>query len=362
MIKESCTWILTIRSQGRAEYNSKIMSLMSVLAVLVIAVTTCSAQSNLDLAGLRRCARLSVERTCTSNIAFIRNRLERLVNCGQSEAARFQANYCTKDDDLDLYCGAAEVYSRDLGDALFTCASALQPGGLCSNDCRNSLTSIRDELGCCINAFYNNTVTYALFAPVLSYSLWSSCGVAQPNDTSCVGALPYTLPTTPEQTCTYSDIIACRAEDINEIQNSIDGDANCGAFLQYVREVCSVDANGEGCIVGLPTDLATTIPSIATDCSAVRSTQSCSSACRESLEGFVDGRGCCVNTLYNSTYSQATGLNFSASFILEDNMLFDLCEVEPPPLTCTDGSLPLKSFSLMMLLPLIIMSLLAPGK
>ncbi len=252
------------------------------------------------------------------------------------------------------------AYSVELANAQYgTCVAAIQPGGQCSGECRNSLLAIRDELGCCINAFYNNTALYAVYNPVLSYPLWSRCNVEPPNST-CDGEIPFTLPAAPLRICTLNEILACTEDSIEGIRNSINGEPSCEVFLQYNLDVCSrMDASDDGaCIVELGTDLAV-IPSLTSSCGAARFTQSCSESCRESLEDFIERRGCCVNTLYNSTYSQVTGLNNSAPFF-QDNVVLDLCGVETPPLTCgTDGlSLPLKSFTMMMLLPLIITALL----
>ena len=91
--------------------------------------------------------------------------------------------------------------------------------------------------------------------------------------------------------------------------------------------------------------------------------QSCSSECKRSLERFQKSRGCCVNALYNSTLAIATGINHTTFPILADNGLFKLCGVETPSLTCkllTSGSLPLKGFTSLLLLALV-MSLLVNG-
>ena len=337
------------------------MSLKSFLLVLVIATTAYSqAAQNFDFAEFKRCARLSVERTCTNNFAYVSDLLETLVNCGQEFSARVAARYCERDEQSGLYCGAAGAYTVDAGAASFFCGSALQPGGQCSADCRRSLMSIRDDLGCCIKAFLNGTATST---PVLSSTLWSICDLEPPNS-ACVGELPFTLPTTPLQECTSDEIYLCREADINEFRNSITGEpASCEVVLQASLDRCShKDASDDGfCTDELGFDAALRIPSLASDCGVAipgRTPSACSSTCRESLEEFADRRGCCINTLYNSTYSVVTGLNYTIT-IFQDSTLFNLCDVDTPPLTCTesDGSLPLKGFTLMMLLPLIIVLL-----
>ena len=334
------------------------MSLRNFLLVLVIAATAYSQLAqNFDHTEYRRCNRAYVERICTTNFAYVRDLLDTFVDCGQPEAARYAATFCARDEQADLYCGAADAYPLDLGMASFFCASTLQTGGQCSNECRTSLLSIRNDLGCCINTFFNNTALYTpIFGPVLSYTLWSGCGVEPPNST-CEGELSYTLPVTPQRTCSLDEISICRESDIDEIKNSLAGEpGSCEAVLQYNLDRCSRNDDGD-CIVNLGDDAGVNIPILQSDCAAALLTRvpdSCSSDCKESLEAFADNRGCCVNALYNSTYTVVTGLNFTIS-LFQDSVLFDLCDVDTPPLTCAqpDGSLPLKAFTLMMLLPLI---------
>ena len=340
------------------------MSLKTFLLVLAITATAYSqSASNFDYTEYRRCTRSVVERLCTNSLDFYRNELDRLVNCGQSEAARLVSNYCSRDEEANLYCGAAESYPALLGMTLSFCDSAIR-GGNCSDECTNNLMAIRNELGCCVNAFFNNTALYATFAPVLSYPLWSMCDVDPPNST-CDGALPYTPLATPLRTCTVDEIYTCREPDTELIRNAVlEEPESCHNIIQYNMARCShLDASDDGlCFAGLPADVAVTIPSIVSisNCApTLFAMQPCSSSCRASLESFVESRGCCVNSLYNSTFSVVTGLNFSVPYF-QQSTLFDMCGVEAPPLTCTDESrsLPLKSFTLMMLLPLIITALL----
>lgn len=333
-------------------------SLLLISMLVIVATITCStsAASNFSFAELRRCAKVSVQRTCNNNLNLIRDRLETVVNCGESEAARFAANYCAKDEEADLYCGAAVTYSLDISTALFTCGASLHPviRAECSNACRSSLLEIRSNLGCCINAFYNNSQIYALVGPVLSYSLWSSCNVDPPSST-CEGAQPFTLPNSPQQTCTYTENAGCRDDDIDEIREFVMGEPSCELYLQYNIEACSLDANSEACALGLGTDIVS-LSTVSGNCNEA---QSCSSVCQESLQDFVNRRGCCVNTIYNSTFGQATGLNASAPFF-QDRSIFELCGIELPSIAqCTSGSLPLRDFTFMMFLLLISIMILA---
>ena len=85
-------------------------------------------------------------------------------------------------------------------------------------------------------------------------------------------------------------------------------------------------------------------------------TQSCSPVCKGLLEGFQNNRGCCLNALYNSTFTVVTAQNYTTSPLFADQSIFYWCNVEAPPLTCElpNGSLLLKAFMLMLLLPLVV--------
>ena len=193
------------------------MSLKSVLLVLAIATTAYSQDFNFT--AYRGCVRRLFDDICTNNIDFYEDLLEIVSSCGIEVNARLISNYCARDEQAQggIVCGTAESYPALLGATLGTCGAAIA-GGQCSSDCSNALMTIRSELGCCTNAFFNNTL-YATFAPVLSYSLWTNCGVEQPNST-CEGALPYTLPTNPTRECTRDEITGCRVGDQAVIQNA----------------------------------------------------------------------------------------------------------------------------------------------
>ena len=109
------------------------------------------------------------------------------------------------------------------------------------------------------------------------------------------------------------------------------------------------DGSGDACLQGLETDITQYIPQIRSNCSSLNG--SCTDECKHTLQKFIDKRGCCVNTLYNSTYTLVAALNFMVPFF-QDSELLDLCGIDAPPLTC--ASLPLNCFILMMLLPLIV--------
>lgn len=69
----------------------------------------------------------------------------------------------------------------------FTLLDAI-PTENCSDGCRGGLQQGSDELGCCVDAVYNNTFV-SEYLPFAEYSLWSKCGVVTPGVCSSASAL-----------------------------------------------------------------------------------------------------------------------------------------------------------------------------
>lgn len=62
------------------------------------------------------------------------------------------------------------------------------PTETCSDGCSRGLQQASNELGCCVDAVYNNTFV-SEYLPFAEYSLWSKCGVVTPGVCSSASAL-----------------------------------------------------------------------------------------------------------------------------------------------------------------------------
>lgn len=151
------------------------------------------------------------------------------------------------------------------------------------------MTTIRNNLGCCVNTFFNNTeILGVIFEDILDYYLWSNCSVEPPNST-CNGELSFTLPATPTQTCTFDDYEGCQEGDFNTLRTSLTGQpASCDVVVQYNLDRCSrmPRPGSDACILGLGTDTLTPptqngIQAIAYNCYSARALGSCSSSCMQ---------------------------------------------------------------------------------
>lgn len=69
----------------------------------------------------------------------------------------------------------------------FTLFDAI-PTETCSDGCSRALQQASNELGCCVDAVYNNTFV-SEYLPFAEYSLWSRCGVVTPGVCSSASAL-----------------------------------------------------------------------------------------------------------------------------------------------------------------------------
>ena len=342
-------------------HSQSIMSAFVILAV-AISVGVSTATNEFDLETHKRCDKLASEYYCgTDGAAISRASLDIVVECNDAQQAQYLANYCSLDAASGTYCRETSSYYHDIFRILFSaCGPSIYGNATCSPECKTRLQTIRDDLGCCINAALNYTSNVIEFLrPAFGYSLWSSCQV-EPVTTTCTGMLPYTLPNeaTSQSNCGNRELqtrlleLFCAPSVLNNLRAALAGDAGCESYLQYAMITCSLHENGTFCLAtNEPNeDVNKFIIPLMTNCN---SSQPCSTRCNQYLAEYRNTRGCCVNAIYNSTYTLAGGFNYTTGSLFEDDSLFNLCEVETPPLTCrvpTDESLPLKSFSCLILL------------
>ena len=354
-------YIVDLRQIITKLFSKKYEEFFLVLVAVSIGIST--AVSIIDFDAFKRCAALTYQHECALDDNIFTAQLNVAVQCNNTNQARLHANYCSRNENV-TYCKVAEAYQTDLYKIKFIdCKDTIDSSAECSTTCRNALKNIRNNLGCCINAIYNFTGSeYEYLREGLTYSLWSSCGV-EPITSTCRGMLPFTLPNNPQQTCSYGQELTrqleltCSPSNLDSLRSLLGRTGGCESFMQFIMGVCSLDANGTFCLATSSRGADYTrfiIPLLISNCAG--NTQSCSSECKGLLEGFRNNRGCCVNALYNSTFTVATAQNYTTSPLFADQSLFNRCNVEAPPLTCElpSGSLSLKAFTFMLLLPLVV--------
>ena len=227
---------------------------MKVFLLLLIAASIgiSIAASDVTLDALKRCSSVFSRRFCT--FEFDRAAVETAVKCNSNTYAEYFSRICSRDSQNGAYCLKAEVYVQDMIRVSKVCAQSIADNSAnCSSECKSHLQTIHNDLGCCINAIYNNTDVRPFLRPVLNYSLWSSCGV-EPVITACIGELSYTLPVTPLSTCSFHELqsrlneVLCSPSVIDNIETIFTGNIDCEDFLQFILESCSLDASEDFCI------------------------------------------------------------------------------------------------------------------
>lgn len=342
----------------------KITVSLVITAVFIAANIYHGTTFDLDL--FKECYASYIEVSCSArHLETLLKRMQGALACGNLDIINSFAVWCTKNQQGDR-CGASLAYSGDLIRVLTVCYSSFAQSSNCTDNCKSAIMKFRDDLGCCINDYFNFTgsITYTFAAPMFANSFWSAkCGI----------------PSVPPN---------CGAE--NRIAYVIPSNASCGSredsFKQYWHDYCSPSSMNTARMLwqNLPTECQRTlesfrtsqctrnndnycIPTSLTDYTKYiepitmhcRSGQTCSSECKASLDSFQSDRGCCINSLYNSTYGFVLGTNSS---LFSNQRLFQSCNVTAPPLTCaadattSGGNLQLET-AMYLLLLLLAMSL-----
>ena len=326
--------------------------MMNQFILLVVAVTVGVISGLVDENELKRCAKEAVKQDCLDDNGTWMQRVVFRRQCNVSIGFD-TAGLCTQDEDTGTYCGETQYYVQDLSHATSTCASAISNTTTdCSPECKSSLQGLRDDLGCCINVFLNNTESpaYPFYQQLFDSTLWGLCDV--PLVETCPIKLPDNLEKIVPRTCSDKELVAHPFEVLcaSSVVSGIDG---CKYLNEYYRDICSFDEDGEYCInKDIVSHFSSYIFPIMRTCNA---SQECSEECKGLLQQFESDLGCCVNVLYNSTFGYIKSIN--AQF-LETNNLFIQCNVEPPPSNCevkglsvsASKSLPIGIFSLLLLL------------
>lgn len=98
--------------------------------------------------------------------------------CGLSLYGSVVRGLCSKNE-ADMFCyEGLETIITDTTRAASSCSSRRSP---CTSNCRMSLTTFRNNNGCCLNVF-NSTVysSSSVIIPIYEPDLWSGCGVNTP--------------------------------------------------------------------------------------------------------------------------------------------------------------------------------------
>ena len=249
------------------------------------------------------------------------------LRCNRSDAAVIREDSCRRNSD-GLYCGLAVTYVNEVFNIEVNCTTALTSG--CAAECRNLLMLIRNELGCCINLFWNSTSS-GIFRPgAFNNSLWTTCGVAPVTETCSSSPISLDTTTDIDSNCDFAEEeieLRCTRRFLEPIFNALEDVDNCQVYLAAVMERCGVNEEGERCALQLT--LVDQFSQTQAACSLTNAI--CTEGCTQALEGFSDVGGCCVNNLFNGSQTDVIAKRFDfLSFEFWSNCGMDTlgtCEV-----------------------------------
>ena len=247
------------------------------------------------------------------------------LECRQQETANQAQFACGINNENGLYCGQGLEISQQFGEETSSNCRSLS---FCSSSCRNSITRIRDQLGCCSGHWTN---LFAGSRTNFDGALWSVCGVS----TGELCPIPTYNSTVTSRFCTLAEtsrILFSRRCMQNTSGITVETLANttgCEGVAKIHVETCSVDSNGDFC--SLKTDLRT-VTNIGQNCAQnVVSGTGCSSACRSSMIALRNEFGCCINSLFNGTTIRVAPISGAEETLrFFTNSFWSRCNVSPP--------------------------------
>ena len=281
---------------------------------------------------LTECTKISQEYQCTSG--FTQGRIREALICRNESAARLFADGCAKNEQGE-YCSVAVVTfalsPTQLASVIANCGSTRIR---CTDECRNSLESLKNQLGCCLNSIYNTTANpgFGAIRQYLSYSLWQQCNVVPPS--ACTNGLAVPQAPSNAQTCTleqYSRRITeydCSSSNGQPVVNRILRDNRCINYAKTLVDACAINSNGQYCSEVLSNDIGSdgSFTFSLTDCYTITT---CTPNCRRSIEDAKSTYGCCLGAT-NQTYN-ALGIRYPPF----SYAVWSSCGVNPPEAQCT---------------------------
>ena len=176
--------------------------------------------------------------------------------------------------------------------------------GTCQPACRDAITALRNNLGCCAE-FFSATFggTFSQVASAINYTFWRSCGVEDP--AACDSSL--SLPSVEQETtCNTEEILNFMFENFycgRGGQAFLDSVSHCDladAGLNFrPQDVCASNDNGNFCYdYNIITELLTIASSPMTRLAC--GNNQCTPECSSILQRLTNSTfGCCVNNILN---------------------------------------------------------------
>ena len=232
---------------------------------------------------------------------LLQNVVDNAVQCSSNVYAISIAYLCAQRED-DTYCSL--ISSSSFSDVEANC-DYVEGSTSCSPQCKSSLEAIRNDFGCCINSFFNIS-SIGRQPAVLSYSLWSLCGVETVSSvcSNIASVAPVNTsvnsttrcPSAQERTEMELDILCSPAGQVT-VDRLYEGDICRKTLANDIIATCGQNDLGRRCTKSTYRPL---LDGIASSCT--QGNETCSSECRDALLTARNEIGCCVNNLFNMTF------------------------------------------------------------
>ena len=276
------------------------------------------------------CSSSLIDYICSSNWAP--TVLNQLAVCGLREFHTNQASVdsrrtCAVSERGD-FCGSAfTLYDQDgtrLMDIQNNCSVVLESVSNCPSNCRTLLEELKENLGCCINNFFNGTHLSQPVPAVVDYQVWNTCNISLPSNRCDNGLIIDNFSTF--HRCSDAEFYhrvyrqaLCRPSVGQPYVNFLLNSSRCPDLLTEARDVVKSCSFNEA---EFPCELFSgrEVDSLDSICEFSFMSGNCSSECKGRIKELSNSLGCCVNH-YNTSDSPPLGLSYS---------LWVSCEVESP--------------------------------
>ena len=315
------------------------MDKLYFIPFLILLIDARYTTAQLDISILRKCANLTAATECS--VGSARDVANVYYECNERITGEQVYRYYCSQNEQNLYCGTAYYYLNEARNTAAACATSATN---CTDDCRSRLMYLRNQLGCCLNLFFNNSLGLANFGQTFSYSLWRGCDIEPRLVDQMCSAQPEVIPPGRDETCTNPEArlppIICTRAYIDALNGALSRESDCEGFEQVHLEQCGINANGDTCLDN-PSLYAFGSRSLntCTDSSV------CDPDCLQNLQRLNDSAGCCINNFINTTFNRYIGLTFN--YLSYD--FWDMCNLTTPGVcqpSLTDSSIGVISFDI----------------
>ena len=226
------------------------------------------------------------------------------------------------------FCGAAFTsYDQDgtrLMEIQNNCSVVLESGSSCPSNCHTLLTEFKENLGCCINTYFNGTQLSREVPAVVDYRVWNMCNISLPAEQCDNGLIIDNFSSF--HRCSDAEFYhrvygqaLCTPSVGQPYVSFLLNNSRCADLLTEAKDVvksCSFNEAEFPCELFSEREVA----SLDSICESSFISGNCSSECKGRLKELSNSLGCCVNH-YNTTDSSPLGLSYN---------LWTSCGVESP--------------------------------